>query len=265
MRSQRKLPVQELPRLTWCTTGVLSFLPLHAAGCYGGTEPKLSDLAVSSYTPTLSALLSPVAPASSLCSGVLAVGQESTNGFGNLPYTVHELAAIMVHANETPSLQLDGANATVAAVLKAMDEYSWVHLACHATQNKEDPSQSAFHLHDGGLTLSTITGRSFRNKGLAFLSACQTASGDEKLPDEAVHLAAGMLMAGYPSIIATMWAIQDTDGPQVARGVYADLLKDGKMDYTEASRALHQAVAGLRDMVGECSFDRWVPFIHIGS
>ena len=32
---------------------------------------------------------------------------------------------------------------------------------------------------------------------LAFLSACQTATGYEKLPEEAVHLVAGMLAAGF--------------------------------------------------------------------
>ncbi|CAE6487268.1 unnamed protein product [Rhizoctonia solani] len=51
--------------------------------------------------------------------------------------------------------------------------------------------------------------KSFKNKGLAFLSACQTATGDTNLPDEAVHLASGMLMAGYPSVIATMWSVMD--------------------------------------------------------
>ncbi|KAJ7229110.1 hypothetical protein GGX14DRAFT_346526 [Mycena pura] len=31
---------------------------------------------------------------------------------------------------------------------------------------------------------------------LAFLSACQTAMGDQSLPDEALHLAASLLFAG---------------------------------------------------------------------
>ena len=32
----------------------------------------------------------------------------------------------------------------------------------------------------------------------------------------------------------------------------------------EAARALHKAVAGLREKVGDDAFQRWVPFIHIG-
>lgn len=41
----------------------------------------------------------------------------------------------------------------------------------------------------------------------AFLSACQMATGDEQLTEESVHVAAGMLLAGYGSIVATMWSI----------------------------------------------------------
>jgi hypothetical protein len=45
------------PRLWWLPTGPLTFLPLHAAGVYTGKEADcLSDYAVSSYVPTLSAL-----------------------------------------------------------------------------------------------------------------------------------------------------------------------------------------------------------------
>ncbi|KAJ6487356.1 hypothetical protein DFH09DRAFT_841575, partial [Mycena vulgaris] len=41
------------------------------------------------------------------------------------------------------------------------------------------------------------------------LSACQTARGAKGLQEESVHLAAGMLLAGYRGVIATMWSIMD--------------------------------------------------------
>lgn len=204
-------------------------------------------------------------PTSNSNAGLLAIGQQHTAGLVDLPYTVQELSAIEELAKGTRYLQLTGPDATIDAVLNAMDEYGWVHLACHASQNVMDPAQSAFHLHDGGLLLSAITKRSFKDKGLAFLSACQTATGDEKLPDEAVHLAAGMLMAGYPSVIATMWGIADVDAPEIAQDVYADLLRGGNMDHTGSSRALHKAMKKLREKVGVDSFERWAPFVHIGS
>lgn len=254
----------KLPHITWCTTGPISFLPLHAAGLYDGLHPNTPDLVISSYIPTLGALLSLTPSAVDSSMRLLAVGQASTKGLNDLPHTVHELAVIKESAKATCYLQLDGNNATIEAVLQAMEEHNWVHLACHAIQHTSDPAYSAFHLSNGTLTLETIAKRAFKDKGLAFLSACQTATGDSKLPDEAIHLAGGMLMAGYPSVIATMWSIYDVDGPQVAGRVYTELLKDGKMDHRGAARVLHQAVAELREKVEIGSFTRWVPFIHIG-
>ncbi|CAE6477625.1 hypothetical protein ACGC1H_002382 [Rhizoctonia solani] len=256
---------EELPHVTWCTTGILSSLPLHAAGIYGASQVCVSDYVVSSYTPNLTALISstPLSAATS----ILGVSQEATPGdHASLPGTVEELAHIRAHTNNTLSYtQLTNGEANVKAVLYAMEHHDCVHLACHAQQNASDPTKSGFFLHDGTLDLVSIMGRSFKNKGLAFLSACQTAMGDETLPDETVHLASSMLTAGYPSVIATMWSVWDKDAPFVADKVYGALLKEGKMDCRESARALHYAVAELRKEIGDNKFERWVPFIHIGS
>ena len=45
--------------------------------------------------------------------------------------------------------------------------------------------------------------------GLAFLSVNKTSIGDEQLSEEAVHLAAGMLAAGYHGVVAAMSSIRD--------------------------------------------------------
>ncbi|CAE6501068.1 unnamed protein product [Rhizoctonia solani] len=255
-----------LPHITWCPTGTLSFLPLHAAGDYDVPRSRVFDYVISSYTPTLTALLtSTPRPLNSNCR-VLAIGQAATPGRSPLPGTTKELEFLEAHAqHDTQFSQLMDHQATVTAVLDAMEQHDWVHLACHAHQNLKDPTKSGFFLHDGTLDIATINRRSFKNKGLAFLSACQTATGDENLPDEAVHLASGMLMAGYASVIATMWSVHDEDAPLVADKVYAQLMKEGGIRNGEAGKALHTAVAVLRETVGERKFERWVPYIHIGS
>jgi CHAT domain-containing protein len=159
---------------------------------------------------------------------------------------------------------LEGHTATPDIVLEAIGDHSWVHFACHASQTVHDPTSSAFYLHTGTIDLSTITKKSLGRKAFAFLSACQTATGDLDLPEEAVHLAAGMIMAGYPTVIATMWSIGDSDAPLVADHAYSQMLKDGKPDISKASGALHQALSVLRGKVGENNFIAWVPYIHIG-
>ena len=55
---QKPIAGSKMPHITWCLTGCLTFLPIHASGLYGETnQPKIFDYVVSSYTPTLTALL----------------------------------------------------------------------------------------------------------------------------------------------------------------------------------------------------------------
>ncbi|CAE6541290.1 unnamed protein product [Rhizoctonia solani] len=264
----------DLPHITWCPTGALSFLPLHAAGNYDQPHSRVLNYAISSYTPTLTALLSESSSPNLLTNGthILAVSQEATSLPGyklsKLPGTSKELACIKSHAQQIGNIDfsaLAGDKATTTAVLAAMETHDWVHLACHAHQNVGDATKSGFFLHDGILDLASINRRSFKGKGLAFLSACQTATGAESLPDEAVHLASGMLMAGYTSVIATMWSVNDEDAPFVADKVYGELMRGGKIGNGKAGKALHNAVTELRGKIGEKEFGRWVPYIHIGS
>jgi CHAT domain-containing protein len=100
------------------------------------------------------------------------------------------------------------------------------------------------------------------NAEFTFLSACQMATGEESRPEEAAHLAAGMLLAGYHTVIGTMWSIQDNIAPLVADEVYAQILNEGQLNSTKAAQALQTTVCSLR----ECghSFAFWVPFIYMG-
>ncbi|KAJ1305468.1 hypothetical protein OPQ81_000476 [Rhizoctonia solani] len=260
------IPSKNLPHITWCPTGPMSFLPLHAAGDYSQPQSRVFDYVVSSYTPTVTALLSSSPTSLSRDTTILAIGQPNTPGHARLPGTARELEYVKAHTSDKVQYSaLIGDQATTNTVLYAMAQHDWVHLACHAHQNVLDSTKSGFFLHNGTLDLASINRRSFKNKGLAYLSACQTAKGDEKLPDEAIHLASGMLMAGYTSVIATMWSVMDDDAPFVADKVYAQLMKGGTIGNGEAGKALHYAVAALREKVGEKSFGQWVPYIHIGS
>ncbi|CUA74309.1 Chromosome partition protein MukB [Rhizoctonia solani] len=267
---QPKPGANDLPRITWCTTGILSFLPLHAAGDYECEDARLFNYAISSYTPTLSGLLKPTPKLDVVATHptMLVVGQEHTPGQSPLPGTKEEIKCIESHIQSLPCYtKLQDEDATPDNVLTCMEQSDWVHLACHARQDNINPALSGFLLHGSTLSLNLIAQRdSIQNKGLAFLSACQTATGDENLPDEAAHLAAGMLTVGYRSVIATMWSIMDADAPLIADRVYARLL-DGKDEIPgqrDTARALHYAIEELRREVGEEAFSRWVPFVHIG-
>lgn len=232
---------------------------------YDVPRSRIFDFVVSSYATTLSSLVADLDSPNDF-HGLLAVGQYMTPGFPPLEGTTQELNKVTEHAATSgiPFTRLDGQLATTSAVLNAMHHHSWVHLACHGSQNSSDPTASAFHLHDGPLDLAAIVRKPLPHARLAFLSACQTATGDESMPEESVHLAAGMIAAGYPSVIGTMWSIRDVDAPVVTNRVYTELLKDGAPDYKKTARALHKAMGELRQKVGEKTFVAWVPYIHFG-
>jgi CHAT domain-containing protein len=260
--------VTDPPHIWWCLTGPLAFLPIHAAGIYDKSAVgfNISDYVVSSYTPTLNALIN-ATKHHKICrefKGLLAISQPNTPGQTTLPNTALELTHIQNQAHNFSVHCLEGSAASVESVVKGMEVHSWVHLACHAVQDTKEPTKSALCLHDGNLELSTIITKSFPHAEFAFLSACQTATGDENLSEEAIHLAAGLMLAGYQGVIATMWSIRDQDAPVIADRVYSNLFGDTVPDSTKAALALHHAVKVLRQQVGDSAFLSWVPFIHIG-
>lgn len=273
-----------MPRIWWCPTGPLAALPIHAAGIYdrskGTCEQGLSEFAVSSYIPTINALLNTPELGSvekrhsvDTPTGFLIVSQPNTPKKTQILGAVDEankVARQLAKRGISYRILVDG-NGTVEDVLEAMEAFSSIHLACHASQNTTDPLKSSIHLHDGSLELSEIMKRNLPDSDFAFLSACQTSTGDRNLPDEVVHLAAGMLAAGYRSIVGTMWSISDKHGPDVAEFFYESFLKDerltggSKIDGARAARALHHATQRIREKYSNSdSLLVWVSYIHIG-
>ncbi|KAE9398911.1 hypothetical protein BT96DRAFT_1019886 [Gymnopus androsaceus JB14] len=265
-----RLTTQKLTRIWWCSTGSFSFLPIHAAGDYSlNAEPgsKLADYVISSYTPSVTGLLQAQNSVPDV-SGELkmfAISQPYADGQPAISGVEQEVKHIQEHAGKFVSIEtLIGDAVTLEKVKEKMKSHDWAHFACHGTQDSNKPLESALLLGGSAkLTINDIISLKLPPKGLAFLSACQTATGDEKLSAEAVHLAAGMLSAGYCSVIGTMWSISDSHAPQVADNVYRYLFQDGKNDVNQSAEALHYAVQSLQKD-GNASYATWVPFIHVG-
>ncbi|KAJ7648606.1 CHAT domain-containing protein, partial [Mycena polygramma] len=225
---------------------------------------ELKCIGLYHFTPTITALLDPPSTIGTLFK-MTAVIQERVPDLPPLPGAREELKRI---TERTP--------ATVETALDHLGQSSLVHFACHGVQDSEQPLDSGLVLNDGRLKVSQLMRRRDvpninKPMSLAFLSACETAKGDETVPDEAMHLAATQLFAGFRGIVATMWTINDRDGPIVADAFYEHLFKDSDPvssppvhpDLTKAAEALHLAVLKLRQEP-DSSFKRWVPFVHYG-
>jgi CHAT domain-containing protein len=259
-------------RVWWYPTGVLTFIPLHAAGP-GGGDPDVSCLVISSYVTTLSSLFQAQKDSKKGAEGrlkLLAVSQSDTPGHESLPLSMEEVDKVMqvVSSAGWPAediVCLNGSDATVDHVSRALDSSSWVHFACHGIQHPISGMSSAFALHNDHLELSQIASKRLTNGQFAFLSACHTAAGLQGLPGEAMHLAGALQFAGFPSVIATMWGIGDKQAPLVAEHCYQYLFRNGLQgcDPSDAAAALNRAVLRLREDPN-VTVDRWAPFIHFG-
>lgn len=137
------LGVPERSHIWWCPISCLCALPLHAAGPYKSRQKNLPDIYLSSYTPTLSALIT-------ARSGVvhkvtipelLVVGQPNET----LPMVQDELDQMRKLGNFVDVLV--GEEAGHDTVLHALQSHSWAHFTCHGHHNAQ-PFYSFFQLHN---------------------------------------------------------------------------------------------------------------------
>jgi CHAT domain-containing protein len=218
---------------------------------------------ISSYIPSLSALLDLPEPTWNSSFKLLSVIQPSAPGVSSIPMTKIELDYIQNHLASWEHIVLEGVEGTKRRVTQEMEDCTWIHLACHGVQRPDEPTKSALILEDGHLTLEEIVKLNLPKAEFAFLSACQTTTGDENLSEEAVHIAGGMLLAGYRGVVATMWSIQDDLAPEVTNEFYRHIMQDGERpDSRKAAVALHKSVQKIRRKAGVKLID-WIPFVHL--
>jgi CHAT domain-containing protein len=179
-----------------------------------------------------------------------------------LPLVGEELR-IITEAFQTQTRQLMDSQATIENVTNAIQLSSWLHIACHGYQDPSDPLKSGLVLYDGKLELKKILDMDLPNAKFVYLSACETAMGDAKLTNEAMHLAGGFIAAGFQGAIGTLWSMADVHGPNVAEVVYKTILGQDKIpDVKMAANGLHLAIQKLREEGAPPH--QWMPFIHIG-
>ena len=272
-------PSSEWPRLWWCPTGPLTVLPLHSAGFHddprGAGRRTVVDRAVSSYTPTLRALLEARAPDRRLTSSASAENAENRDDSADrllhvvLENTPDQLSldatqerAAFTAIDKGRRAELLGPAATREAVLAALPQYRWVHFTCHGDQNLQDPSRGGLQLYDGLLTIAEIAAGRF-DGDYAGLGACKSAVGGVELLDEAITLAAALHYTGYRHVVATLWSVDDDVSSEIFASLYRRIVADGRLMPDDSAKALHDAVRELRDR-GSGGPRTWTPFIHIG-
>ncbi|MEU5609564.1 CHAT domain-containing protein [Streptomyces sparsogenes] len=256
-------------RIWWCPSGLLSFLPLHAAGHHDGSGRSVLDRTVSSYTPTLRALAhaarprtaAPREPASER-EKLLVVAVGEVPGQPPLPQTTAEVELLREVFGDQRLTVLAGREATREAVLEQLADHRWVHFSCHGQQDVFDPSRGGLLLSDGILTVGEL-GRGRYDGDFGFLSACMTASGGLGLSDEVITLGAGLHYAGFRHVLATLWSVDADTATELAEQVFRSLMCEGRFGPELSAKAAADAVLRLRDRDPDRP-SRWAAFTHTG-
>ncbi|MGW1061192.1 CHAT domain-containing protein [Micromonospora rubida] len=264
------LGAEPWPRIWWIPCGPLAALPLHAAGHHldesGPGRRTVLDRAVSSYTPTVRTLAHSRArtmPVRSNPPRMLAVVMPGTPQAPDLPGARQEFRQL---SRLFPAIEgLVGPAATRDAVLSRLPSSPWVHFACHATTDPDDPSNNQLLVHDHAshpLRVVDMSSLNMAGTEFAYLSACSTAVTAAKLANESIHVVSACQLAGYPHVVGTLWEIDDSFATTVAERVYEDLAAGG-FDAAQAGTCLHRAVRLTRDRYPRNPI-LWAAYIHAG-
>jgi CHAT domain-containing protein len=186
---------------------------------------------------------------------------KSVQGYVGLPNVANEVAA--VHKLEGGEELVDGAftEGRFASELKGVP-YNIVHIASHGQFNA-DPKQTFLLAYDGKLNMDTLE-RDIKYSEhrqspleLLVLSACETASGDDR---SALGLAGVALKAGARSALASLWYVND----QAAGTLVTDFYR-GLRSGDSKAQALR---AAQRQLLADPRFSHpayWAPFLMIGN
>lgn len=147
--------------------------------------------------------------------------------------------------------------------------YDIIHFATHAELMEDNPLSTAILLasegkEDGRLEVKEIFQMDLK-AGLVVLSACETGLGKLSTGDELVGLTRAFIYAGTPTVVASLWKVQDMSTTELMAGFYKNLRTMNKVE------ALRQAQLGLirnRDTSGFLPTSHpyfWAPFILVGD
>jgi CHAT domain-containing protein len=226
--------------------GQLFYLPFHALGradANGKWHFLIEDKAVVTQARSDSSGLGRTAPSGR--KGLLALGDPTGAQLPAAKLEVQSIARLYPNARA-----FTGAAASKTRLFQAVNQKERVlHLAAHGVLNSVRPEQSYIQLapsksDDGKLRVGDIVGLDLRRVDLVTLSACQTALGEGSADGtEISSLAQSFSTAGAPSVIASLWNVEDQSTRKLMEVFYSALAKG-----TPKGAALQKAqVALLKD------------------
>lgn len=246
------------PNLILIPNDLLLYLPIHALlrPQPDGTERFLAETHAVSYVTQLELadIFTPAAPTTN--TPLLALA----NPDGSLPAASREVRELM---RIRPGItSLDGPAATKERFFALAEQFPDLHLATHGVLDPQRPERSYLLMAGGGeenqLGIDEIAGLTLQS-GLAVLSACETALGEQVPGAALITLAAAFSQAGSQSILASLWKVHDAATRDFMVAFHRSLPTAGRVG------ALQQAQWALIQRPATAHPFYWAPFILIGG
>ena len=105
-----------------------------------------------------------------------------------------------------------------------INDYSIIHLATHACVDEENPNFSRIYFKDTYLSNFDLTNMRIQ-ANLAVLSACNTNVGPLMKGDGVSSISKGFILAGCPSILTSLWSVDDCSTSELMINFYRSLKK----------------------------------------
>ena len=197
----------------------------------------LGDKYAVSYLPSVSVLPYIRARVNPGGGQALVLANDQEEGLPRLTYAEGEAQAVASLLGAQPLL---GAAATTSVLRAKAGNYDIVHLIAHFDLDSQHPQSSRIILgqgkgNDGSLELSDVFGLDLRKTNLVVLSGCQSQRGTRTRGDDVIGLSRAFIYAGSPSVIASLWSVDDDTTMQLMIAFYTHL-KEG-LSKVEALRA----------------------------
>lgn len=181
----------------------------------------------------------------------------------SLPWTQKELEAIQrVYAGD----YYYGKKASKELFQNQAKAYNIIHLATHGIVNIQNPMRSQLSFGGGEQEQSSLYAYEIHNlslqANLVVLSACETGFGRTVQGEGVSSLARAFLFAGTPSVVTTLWEVNDFTSAALIELFYNNLSQG--MSKAEALQAAKLTFLSKTDEIsGHPTY--WASFISLGD
>ena len=257
-------PITEPGDIVWLVPhDVLHYLPLHAVKLDGSYLIERNPVC---YSPSASVMKYCHARRKGSRARLLAFADSRAER----PLLSSRLEAAALKELFRPDAEVyTGAHATKSLLKRrlaeAADEIDILHLACHGTFRADQPLRSGIELapepeeEPSGANAENkceLTAEEIFNlrlhAELVTLSACESGVNDRRSGDELIGLTRALLYAGTPSVLVSLWSVEDISTGMLMRGFYRRL-HGGTSKVEALQRAQTDLLAvRLKDVVTYC-------------